>query len=542
MKDYLFPFTIFIFFLSAIVIIKYFKIIFKILDQRKYGTIPKSQLLSVRIKRVRLKLYKNKHLIEIIKKLTLKISIFNSHSYEKNEEYALLSLFVAFTLIIVFSVFTGIRNGFLWYITLIYIAVAIGFMFLIFTTVTAFANAIFIASLPSTFKILNSRYISRGNIVKAIGASINDFDKTIRNEMIRIYDILKLNEMTRIQDVFDIIEKKYNNEYMTLMLELIWHAHYKGGESIIQNQFEDATQDILDEIENKKDLSSTSRSYIMTALFLIVALPIIREFNKSVLRDQASTYYNNISGINLQILFFLGVMFFVLLIMFIEKIEWWSEHMTKIKVNLYFSGICFTIFILVLLTNLKIGLKSNSGVSSELIKILLVTCTAFFVPDLAKKIKNKLVHSDAKREIRFLKKIFILNGSIKPVDFRRVMKSIIARSYHYKKDLELIEDVHKKSNIDNKRFYSELIDNTRDVNVKLFYEKLDQAANYDFDQAVKNISGDFITEKREYARYIRKKLEIIHVVGIVGILILLTIEMCYLLAPWMQLMNLEGYY
>jgi len=216
--------------------------------------------------------------------------------------------------------------------------------------------------------------------------------------------------------------------------------------------------------------------------------------------------------------------------------------MAKIKVNLYFSGICFTIFLLVLLTNLKIGLKSSAGINFKLIKILLITCVAFFTPDLAKKLRNKLIYSDAKREIRFLKKIFILNGSIKPVDFRKVMKSIIARAYYFKKDLELIEDVHKKSNIDNRRFYTELIDSTKDVNVKLFYEKLDQAANYDFDQAVKNIAGDFATEKREYARYIRKKLELIHVVGIVGILILLTIEMGYLLAPWMQLMNLEGYF
>jgi len=321
LKVYLFPFTIFICFLLASIIVKYFKQILKILDQHKYGAIPKSQLLSARIKKIRLKLYKSRHLINVIKNLTLKISILNSHSYEKNEEYAILSLLAAVTLIATFSVYTGIRNGLLWYVTLIYITVASGFMFLIFTTVAAVANSIFIARLPSTFKILNSRYISRGNIVKAIGASINDFDKTIRNEMIRIYDVLKINEMSRIQDVFDVIENKYNNEYMTLMLELIWHAHYKGGEAIIQNQFEDATQDILDEIENKKDLSSTSRSYIITALVLIIALPIIREFNKSVLNEQATTYYNNISGINLQISFFLGVIIFVLLIMFIEKIE-----------------------------------------------------------------------------------------------------------------------------------------------------------------------------------------------------------------------------
>lgn len=216
--------------------------------------------------------------------------------------------------------------------------------------------------------------------------------------------------------------------------------------------------------------------------------------------------------------------------------------MKKIRINLYFSGSCFLLLFFIFLTNIIMGLENTTLISFKIIRMLLIACITFFIPDIASKIKSKLIYSGAKREIRFLKKIFILNGSIKPIDFRRVIKSLITRANYYKKDLELIEDVHKKSNIDNKRFFGDLIESTKDVSVKLFYEKLDQASNYDFDQAVKNIAGDFSAEKREYARFIRKKLDFIHIVGIVGILILLTIEMCYLLAPWLQLMNLEGYF
>ena len=102
-----------------------------------------------------------------------------------------------------------------------------------------------------------------------------------------------------------------------------------------------------------------------------------------------------------------------------------------------------------------------------------------------------------------------------------------------------IEEKNKKNSVNNRDIYQELIKGAKDLDTKLFYEKLDQANNYDFDQAVLNIENEFKMEKRAQARKVRKQIEIIHAAGIIGFMFLVVILILYLIIPWIEAYNMN---
>ncbi len=116
---------------------------------------------------------------------------------------------------------------------------------------------------------------------------------------------------------------------------------------------------------------------------------------------------------------------------------------------------------------------------------------------------------------------------------------LIDRSRYYKGMLQEIQDANKRNNIDNKAIYSAYISSAKDLDTKLFYEKLDQANNYDFDQAILNIQNEFKMEKREQARKVKKRIDLINILGIMVFMILIVIMIMYLLIPWMRSYNLS---
>ncbi|MCG8501653.1 MAG: hypothetical protein MJB12_14805 [Firmicutes bacterium] len=162
-----------------------------------------------------------------------------------------------------------------------------------------------------------------------------------------------------------------------------------------------------------------------------------------------------------------------------------------------------------------------------------------FMPELYLSIRKIFIKADARRELIFLKRLLILNGSIKPVDFMEVLKILIDKSKYYKKILQEIEDKNKKNSVDNCRIYNTYIRNWKDVDLKLFFEKLDEANNYDFDQAILNIENEFRLQRREEIRKVRKRIEFIHVMGIMGFMLIITLLIVYLIIPWMQLYDMN---
>ncbi|KNY26728.1 hypothetical protein [Pseudobacteroides cellulosolvens] len=175
----------------------------------------------------------------------------------------------------------------------------------------------------------------------------------------------------------------------------------------------------------------------------------------------------------------------------------------------------------------------------NIFSILLISLLFCFIPEILVYLASFFAKADARKELRFLKKLIIVNGSIKPVDFMELLEMLIEKSKYYKEMLQEIQDANKRNNIDNKTIYMDLIGSTKDLDLKLFYEKLDQANNYDFDQAILNIHNEFKMEKREVARKIKKRIDLINILGIMFFMILIVIMIMYLMIPWMKSYNMS---
>ena len=158
---------------------------------------------------------------------------------------------------------------------------------------------------------------------------------------------------------------------------------------------------------------------------------------------------------------------------------------------------------------------------------------AYFIPELLILLFNFLNKSNERAEKRFMKRLIIMNGSIKPTDFMMVLSELIDKSKFYKKILLEIEDSNKKNYEENTKIYQKYIQQSKDLETKLFFEKLDEANNYDFDQAIINIKNEFNLDKRMQTRKVKKTVENIHVWGLVGFMALIVLIIMYLLMPWM---------
>ncbi len=175
---------------------------------------------------------------------------------------------------------------------------------------------------------------------------------------------------------------------------------------------------------------------------------------------------------------------------------------------------------------------------------VLISILASFIPEIFFRIRNTFAEADAKKELQFLKKLIIMNGSIKPVNFNELLKVLIDKSKYYNSLLRELEEKNSQNTVNKKTLYFTYIKNSKGMAEKLFFEKLDEANNYDFDQAITNIENEFRLEKREIARNIRKRIEAIHIIGILGFMAIIFIMVMYMIIPWMETYNMNqiGFY
>lgn len=291
----------------------------KFKDRVKYGNVDSKLLFEKRVDSTCTFLARSRFLARLMKDLSLKLSIFNAKSYAVNMRYATLFLIL---FVLVFLILAGVLTVVffpLWYIAMFYLLLFASIVCLGLIFLASYANKKFLSHMPETLRILSARYASLNNIVKCIGVSIEDFHKSIRGDMIRIYDALKQNDMDRIKDTFSAIDGKYSNIHMSLLLELIWHAYYNGGDEVVKGQFNDMLEDIIDDIENSKDLSAAALGYIGMGLAFAFAVPAARIFNEKVLGAESIQFYSGRGGIMLGLVYYAILVGFAFLIFVIER-------------------------------------------------------------------------------------------------------------------------------------------------------------------------------------------------------------------------------
>jgi len=180
-----------------------------------------------------------------------------------------------------------------------------------------------------------------------------------------------------------------------------------------------------------------------------------------------------------------------------------------------------------------------SGMS--IFKYIIGALAVSFLPEVLLAFRGIFRRAEARQELKFLKKLVIVNGSIKPVDFYKVLNILIEKSKLYRAFLEDVRDKNLKNTVDNHSIYQNYIKKSKRIDEKLFFEKLNQANNYDFEQAVQNIQNEFRLEKREEARKVRKKIEVIHIIGLTGLMLIITALIMYLIIPWTNMYDMNNF-
>ncbi|NLE04050.1 MAG: hypothetical protein GX638_04500 [Crenarchaeota archaeon] len=175
-----------------------------------------------------------------------------------------------------------------------------------------------------------------------------------------------------------------------------------------------------------------------------------------------------------------------------------------------------------------------------ILAILLISLLTSFLPDVYLRIGKKIYNIRSQQELEFLKRIVVVYGSIKPVDFISLLNEMIKQSKYHRNMLSWIRDANFKNTIDNKEFYRNLISSETILSNKLFLEKLDQANNYDFEQAIVNIKNEFYFNRRSSVRKTKKRIEVIHFIGIAGFMVLICTYILYLIIPWLSMFNVNN--
>lgn len=198
-------------------------------------------------------------------------------------------------------------------------------------------------------------------------------------------------------------------------------------------------------------------------------------------------------------------------------------------------GIC------ICLTNLFLGMSDIKVFPSDVITVFLVSGLSYFLPGLVSRVRSGYIAAKKEKELLYLKKMFLVAGSVKPADYLKVIRSLTERAVYYKEDLAAIMEMHRISNSDKRLFYKKMITAASDMDTKLFIEKLEIADCHSFEDAMRNIRDDFFQQKRILARKTKKRIELIHIVGVVGMFLLITVLMLYLLGPWLKNLDVGGW-
>lgn len=243
----------------------------------------------------------------------------NSLSFETNCNLACCFMAGAILLMTAGCTAAVVRYPKLWYMGCVYAMMCTLASVLAWMLFGSYAKARFTHRLPGTYKLICSRYITHGNILKALDACMPDFEPAVGREMLRVYDTLKKNDAADVERLFNTLEKAYDNEYFTLLLILIRQAYHKGGNDIIKQQFEQATEEILVELENQKDLSAAGNAYIILALFMLPGMKGIEWFNARALGEEAGQYYHSAQGLQAGILFLIALLAYAAYLIYMEK-------------------------------------------------------------------------------------------------------------------------------------------------------------------------------------------------------------------------------
>ncbi len=237
------------------------------------------------------------------------ISGFRHHNCRK----AAVSILIMLTAYPVIYTFLMICTGYrAWYMVAADLILTLFLAGIAVSLAKMLARARFTSGLPETLKIINSRFLSRRSMAKAISATIEqgDLKGPSKRVMSDIRDVLLRNDMKAVEETFSFMVKAYNDYYLRLFLNLVKQAHFKGGCDTVREQLEDLTEEILSSMENRKDLASASGMYMVLTALIPLAVKWVERYNLSAAGAAAVSYYESPAGFGARITIYFVIIFF----------------------------------------------------------------------------------------------------------------------------------------------------------------------------------------------------------------------------------------
>jgi hypothetical protein len=265
-------------------------------------------------------LSKNKVLKHMINYISDQISILNEYGHVKNRNIATMFLVIMFVIIGVAWIIAFPKHNVVWYLYIFYTILSITIIFIIIYILNFIAKMKFLNRLPITYKLTNSRFMTTRDIVKAIKITIPDYPKPVRREMRKIYSVIRENDYKKLEIEFEGIKNRYKSYYLNLLLDIIQTAKVQGNkDNIIQEQLESLTEEVLDEIENKKDVSSVSKIYILLVIILPFSFPLLEKFVKYTFSVETVPFFETPTAQLFKVVFITFVLIYVSILIMLER-------------------------------------------------------------------------------------------------------------------------------------------------------------------------------------------------------------------------------
>lgn len=158
----------------------------------------------------------------------------------------------------------------------------------------------------------------------------------------------------------------------------------------------------------------------------------------------------------------------------------------------------------------------------------------WLAPDVRLLLSCLLASGARAREIRFLRRLFILSGSVPPVSFDETLAVLIDHAAWLKPTLTHLCVERDRNSARMETVYAEMTDSMVDPEERIFFEKLSHADRIHFADGVRAMRADLRMARLIRRRDARVRKNAIEMTGVVfGVLLagLLTLS---LMLPWLS--------
>jgi hypothetical protein len=153
--------------------------------------------------------------------------------------------------------------------------------------------------------------------------------------------------------------------------------------------------------------------------------------------------------------------------------------------------------------------------------------------------KNKMLAED-RANVEFLKSIFVISGTLNN-SFAIALDAMYEKARpNIAKELDKIREALAQNTEPVDRVMKRISKEQKTVYIRMFFEKLEEAQNGDFNKAIMNIKKELKYDRSDIKRKTIKKVVNIHSLGQTLFFVLMAFLMFYFFIPWMKVMDMAN--